>query len=166
MHLYWLTLHARECISDKHKAVGHLKWAVFFISNGGMYMNETNSPRVSLYGKPVYTEDTFDYSAASPGDYVDQAVVDNAMNCMPPVCISSACSQMGEPYAHREDPNTGKWRPVFATFKRVTASPNAVWQFCGFCFQGETTELERTLSTVPWSYNSSSPSTTTKEVQR
>lgn len=43
-------------------------------------------------GKEVYTADTFDYATAKVGDYVEQAVVDDAMNCLPPACMTSACS--------------------------------------------------------------------------
>ena len=47
----------------------------------------------------------------------------------------------GAPYSHQEDPNSGKWLPVFATFKRITyAGENSIWQFCGYCFAGENTE--------------------------
>lgn len=78
--------------------------------------------------KEVYTEDTFDYGKAKVGDYVSQDVVDNAVNCLPPACMRSDCTQLGEPYSHREDPNSGKWRPVFATFKRITyAGENSIW---------------------------------------
>ena len=91
--------------------------------------------------KEVYTGDTFDYGKAKIGDYVSQDVVDNAVNCLPPACMRSDCTQLGEPYSHREDPNSGKWRPVFATFKRITyAGENSIWQFCGYCFAGENTE--------------------------
>ena len=37
-------------------------------------------------GKEVLTQDTFSYETARPGDFVEQAVVDDAMNCMPPAC--------------------------------------------------------------------------------
>ena len=82
-------------------------------------------------GKPVLTEDTFDYATAQPGDCVEQAVADNARNAMPPACMTEYCIQMGEPYSHREDPDTGKWWP---------SGPDAIWQYCGHCFQGETVE--------------------------
>ena len=103
----------------------------------------------SLNGKPVLTEDTFDYATARVGDYVEQAVVDNAMNCLPPACMTSQCSQMGEPYAHREDPETGKWRPTFATFKRVTGGPDGIWQYCGLCFRGENVERGGVPAALP-----------------
>lgn len=92
-------------------------------------------------GKEVWTEETFSYQTVQVGDYVDQAVVDNAMDCLPPVCMTSQCSQMGEPYSHREDPETGKWRATYATFKRVGGEwPNGIWQYCGHCFRGENVE--------------------------
>lgn len=92
-------------------------------------------------GKEVWTEDNFDYQKVRVGDYVEQAVVDNAMDCLPPACMTSQCAQMGEPYSHREDPDTGKWRATYTTFKRVGGEwPNGIWQYCGHCFCGENVE--------------------------
>lgn len=91
-------------------------------------------------GKPILTQDTFDYSSVQIGDYVAQAVVDDAMNCLPPACMTGECAQMGEPYSFREDPDTGKWRNTYATFKRVTSGTEAIWQYCGHCFRGENVE--------------------------
>ena len=48
--------------------------------------------------KEVYTGGTFDYGKAKIGDYVSQDVVDNAVNCLPPACMRSDCTQLGEPY--------------------------------------------------------------------
>lgn len=90
--------------------------------------------------KPLWTQDDFDYSKVQIGDYVEQAIVDDAMDLLPPACMSSACSQIGEPYSHRMDPANGKWRPTFTTFKRVTSGSNGIWQYCGHCFCGENVE--------------------------
>ena len=87
-------------------------------------------------GKEVWTADNFDYSTVKVGDYVEQAVVDNAMNCLPPACMRSDCAQLGEPYSHREDPETGRFRATYATFKRVTSGYDGIWQYCGNCFRG------------------------------
>lgn len=96
---------------------------------------------VMYNGKEVWTEDNFDYQKVRVGDYVEQAVVDNAMDCLPPACMTSQCAQMGEPYSHREDPDTGKWRATYTTFKRVGGEwPNGIWQYCGHCFCGENVE--------------------------
>ena len=83
--------------------------------------------------------DDFDYAAAKPGDYVEEAVVDAAMNCLPPICMSSACAQMGDPYGMRQDPTTGAWRSTYATFKRCL-DVSGIWEYCGHCFSGETVE--------------------------
>ena len=92
-------------------------------------------------GKEVWTEETFSYQKVQVGDYVEQAVVDDAMDCLPPACMTAACSQMGEPYSHREDPETGEWRATYATFKKVGGKwPNGIWQYCGHCFRGENVE--------------------------
>lgn len=92
-------------------------------------------------GKKVWTEDDFSYENACIGDYVEQTVVDNAMNCLSPACMRADCAQLGEPYSHREDPETGKWKATYATFKKVAGEwPNAIWQYCGHCFRGENVE--------------------------
>lgn len=89
-------------------------------------------------GKKVWTEEDFDYSKAQAGDLVEQAVVDNAMDCLPPVCMTSCCSQMGEPWSTRLDENTGRYRSTFATFTRVAGEwPEGIWKYCGDCFAGE-----------------------------
>lgn len=91
--------------------------------------------------KEVWTEETFSYSKVQIGDYVEQAIVDEAMDMLPPACMRADCSQIGEPYSHREDPNTGEFRPTYATFKRVAGAwPNGIWQYCGHCFRGENVE--------------------------
>ena len=92
-------------------------------------------------GKPVLSQDDFTYDTAQIGDYVEQAVVDDAMDCLPPACMGPRCSQMGEPCSQRKDPRTGKWRMTYHTFKWVSASgPDEVWQYCGRCFCGENVE--------------------------
>ena len=68
-----------------------------------------------------------------------KAVVDAAMNCLPPICMSSSCSQMGDPYGMRQDPTTGAWRSTYATFKRCL-DVSGIWEYCGHCFSGETVE--------------------------
>ena len=99
-------------------------------------------------GKEVYTPDTFDYGKAQVGDYVSQAVVDDAMDCLPPACMSSGCAQRGEPYSTKLDPDARRCRETYATFKRVTEGRHGIWQYCGHCFQGENTERGIVLPVV------------------
>lgn len=104
--------------------------------------NATEVSRMSFWeGKPVLDADTFRYEMVKPGDYVTQEVVDDAMDCQPPACMSARCSQMGEPYSTRLDDKTGQYRNVYATFSKVAGEwPNGIWKYCGHCFQGETEE--------------------------
>lgn len=92
-------------------------------------------------GKKVFGIDEFEYDTAKIGDYVTQEVVDNAMDCLPPASMRSDCSQLGEPYSNRKDPDSGKWKNTYATFKKITGKhPNEIWQYCGHCFRGENVE--------------------------
>lgn len=92
-------------------------------------------------GKAVLSSDNFSYSGVRIGDYVEQAVVDDAIDCVPTACMGPNCSQMGEPASQRVDPDTGEWRLTYHTFKRVAgAGTNGVWQYCGRCFGGENVE--------------------------
>lgn len=85
----------------------------------------------------IYGLYDFNFDTACIGDLVSEEVVDYFMNELPPVSLCADCCQMGEPYAHKDDPVTGRWRPTFATFKWV--SPG-VFAFCGYCFAGENEE--------------------------
>lgn len=87
-----------------------------------------------VYKETLYTPDTFEYRADLIGSRVTEEVVENAVNCLPPACMRSDCTQLGEPYSHRLDPDTGNWRATFATFKKLSPT---VWEFCGYCFRGE-----------------------------
>ena len=69
------------------------------------------------------------------GDLVDASIVDQIINCLPPACMRSDCTQLGEPTDHRMD--KGQLKPVFATFRKVEDN---IWEFCGSCFQGENAE--------------------------
>ena len=62
------------------------------------------------------------------------------MDCLPPACMSSECSQMGEPYSIRQDPDTGEYQETYATFQRVSEGRDGIWQYCGHCFFGENVE--------------------------
>lgn len=95
---------------------------------------------MTYHEKEVFTPETFDYSTAQVGDYVTQGVVDDAMACLRPACMTSQCAQLGGPYSHREDPDTGEWQATYATFRRVA---DGIWQYCGHCFQGENVECGR-----------------------
>lgn len=89
----------------------------------------------------VYTPENFSYAKAMIGDLVSESVVDNAMNCLPPVCMRSDCAQMGEPVSTRKD-GKGKWRYIYHTFKRIS---HEVWEYRGCCFCGENISIGRSM---------------------
>ena len=74
---------------------------------------------------------------AKVGDLIDDEIVWEMIECVPPACMRSSCMQCGEPYSHREDPDTGKWRATYDTFKKID---NGIYEYCGHCFCGENVE--------------------------
>lgn len=92
-------------------------------------------------GRPVYTTDTIPDGGLKIGDHVSAEYVMEMMDVLPPACMRRSCAQLGEPYSHREDPETGRWRATYMTFKCLTGDfTSGVWEYCGNCFQGENTE--------------------------
>ena len=73
--------------------------------------------------------------AAQPGDYVEERIVDDMRDVLPPAKMERGFLQVGEPYSHEFDPETGKWRPTFATFKK----DGQHWTYCGNCFYKQDT---------------------------
>lgn len=90
-------------------------------------------------GKEIYTRETFSFEKVKIGDYVDQELVNDFMDLLPPASMSASFLQIGEPYSHRQDPDTGKWRATYATFK-CRKGDEDIWEYRGNCFYGETTE--------------------------
>jgi hypothetical protein len=96
---------------------------------------------IKAHFKEVHSADNFDYSKAKPGELVEAAFVMDAMDLLQPACMRLSCAQVGEPYSHRQDPETGNWRATYSTFKCLSGDWNdGVWEYCGNCFFGETTE--------------------------
>lgn len=80
----------------------------------------------------------FDPGTAERGQEVTEDVYDNFLNIMPPISLRGgqgwqAGFQVGEPYCHRDDTRTGKWRPMFMTF--TTSGGRYYYQ--GINFAGE-----------------------------
>ena len=54
--------------------------------------------------------------AAQPGDYVEERIVDDMRDVLPPAKMERGFLQVGEPYSHEFDLETGHWRGTFPTF--------------------------------------------------
>ena len=70
------------------------------------------------------------------GDEVDEDLVNEQMNCVPPHVMKAGYLQVGEPYAdaldERSEPE--RYRPVYATL----AMDGLRWLYMGHCFTGDT----------------------------
>lgn len=86
-----------------------------------------------IKSQPVINRDYIYMDAMIPGDLVEADVVDDLMNALPPVSVSSLCAQPGEAWCQMIAPD-GQTRPVYPTFKRVDA---ITFEYCGLCFRGE-----------------------------
>lgn len=77
------------------------------------------------------------------GDEVDEAIVDNYLELLPPACYTSHLMQMGEPNDHLPD-EKGNFLPTFMTFEKVDGK----WYYRGYCFHCETRNRKR-MPTFP-----------------
>ncbi len=88
-----------------------------------------------------------DFDKAKVGDLVRGDFIEEMMCCLPPATMWDSCSQVGEPYSHRKDERTGKWRATYSTWHLVerhgnTWSRDSLWVFDGACFRGENENRE------------------------
>lgn len=106
-----------------------------------LYLEERDAKSVpaacqKYNGKRVYNEDLMYFDALEIGDLVEEVIIENGRNTLPPACDRSDCMQFGEAYSTRID-DDGKWKTTYLTFKKVT---DGIWEFCGDCFRGENTQ--------------------------
>ena len=96
-------------------------------------------------GKEVIDEmHYFGLDACEIGDYFTEDMVMDFMYALPPVCMRSDCSQMGEPITRRIDDH-GKCRNTYETFKKIS---DDIWEYCGDCFRGENMRRGKELAYV------------------
>lgn len=70
---------------------------------------------------------------AKPGDAVVEEIVDEFVNCLPPMVFERDFVQAGEAYGTGYDPKQGRMRMTYITFKRKDRQ----WYYCGCCFYRE-----------------------------
>jgi hypothetical protein len=78
-----------------------------------------------------------DYLAV--GDEVDEALVEEQMNCVPPHRHRSDYLQVGEPYCDAYDENFN-CSTAYTTFRKKTDNNRSCWIYAGHCFTGEVTD--------------------------
>lgn len=96
-------------------------------------------------GKQVY-DDSWYYGvdALTIGDLVTEDVAMSVVECVPPACFRSDCSQCGEPASHKIDED-GKVKETYTTFKNIA---DDIWEYCGECFKGKNVESGKEISCI------------------
>lgn len=109
------------------------------------YQGRALTPCREYEGKTVFNKDYYSgCDALNVGDLVEEEIVDDLINCLPPACMRSDCSQLGEPHNHKID-DDGKTRATYVTFKRIA---EGIWEYCGDCFRGENVQRGTELQYV------------------
>ena len=65
------------------------------------------------------------------GDKVDKGIVDYFVDVLPPITWRTDLVQCGEPYGHRDNPETGRWEAMYITFAK---NDSGQWCYAGNCF--------------------------------
>lgn len=92
-----------------------------------------SEPKMYKGKEVVDKEHYFGLDAHEIGDYFTEDMVNYFMDLLPPACMRSNCSQIGEPCSSRID-GKGEGRTTYSTFKKVD---DEIWEYCGDCFRGE-----------------------------
>lgn len=99
-----------------------------------------NSIRTATNFKPRYLskkeyDDAYQSfsSLVRVGDMVDEQIVEEFRDCIPPVAYNGRYLQCGEAYTHKFNYKTQKYEPAFMTF----AKDVGVWVYKGICFYKE-----------------------------
>ena len=99
----------------------------------GIYKGKKPIPYREYEGKPVYNWSYWTYDRPI-GSLVEEEIVDDLMNCLPPLTMRRDCMQTSEPTTSRYDEKNDKWRNTYTTFKKVA---EGIFEYCGDCFKGE-----------------------------
>lgn len=110
-----------------------------------VYEGKKPKPCRQYDGKKVYNNDYWTFYGAEIGDLVEENIVDDMIDAVPPACIRSSCMQCGEAADHKIDEKTGEGRAVYETFKKVTKD---IYEYCGKCFRGENVERGKEIPVV------------------
>ena len=92
-------------------------------------------------GRHVLNEDYFYYDALCKGTLIEDDVVDELINSLPPRYLSHSLFQSGEPCSMRMDGD--KARNTYATYVRVDKN---TWMFCEDCFYGESEQRGKEIA--------------------
>lgn len=72
------------------------------------------------------------------GDEVDEEIVDNYLDLVPPACHTKRLVQMGDPVEHLPNAD-GRYEAIYMTFEKVDGK----WYYRGYCFLCDTRNKKR-----------------------
>jgi len=74
---------------------------------------------------------------AKAGDSVDEEIVEQFRNSLPPIANGKEYMQAGGPYSHVLVKKLHAYAPTYATFKKyvMPTHPEGVWVYMGNCFR-------------------------------
>lgn len=77
---------------------------------------------------------------AKAGNSVDDEIVEQFRNALPPIYNGENLLQAGDAYSHILVEELGVYAPTYATFKRcvMPSHPDGIWVYMGNCLRGET----------------------------
>lgn len=78
---------------------------------------------------------------AKAGDSVDEEIVEQFRNSLPPICNGKEFMQAGGAYSHILVKDLGVYAPTYATFKKYIlpeTNPEGVWVYMGNCLRHDT----------------------------
>lgn len=124
-----------EKIMQKYKARSLYEGRELYLQERELEGLPDKVPCRILEGKMVYNRDWLYFDALVPGDLIEEEVINELMDVVPPVSMSAGYLQVGEPYATKI--LDGVERNVYSTYRKVAEE---TWKYCGVCFCGEKTE--------------------------
>lgn len=77
------------------------------------------------------------------GDKVDKGIVDYFVDVLPPITWRTDLVQCGEPYGHRDNPETGRWEAMYITFAK---NDSGQWYYAGICFLNQREAKEHRMA--------------------
>ena len=91
--------------------------------------------KAELDGKEIEVMQLEDWKTSiendfKPGDYFDEGISWDLINCVPPLNFSNGYFQCGEPHSYVNGKQT------YLTLERVSKEPE-IWKFLGYCHAGK-----------------------------
>ena len=107
-----------ERYMQSHKHIMRTYGEMYIVD--AIYKGKRLKERREFNGKPVFNKTWWlSGDIFQVGDYVEEEIVDDIIDSLPPACMRNDCSQLGEPYSEVYDEESQKWKSTYMTFKKI-----------------------------------------------